>query len=60
MIKTKGIETKQGFIKYITYKGLTLVPKLDIDLSNLGGLQDVLKVNGKIVYALPGGGDYIR
>lgn len=59
MIKTTGIQTKQGFIKYIKYKGFTLVPKLEVNTSDLGGLQNVMKRDGRIVYALPGGGEYV-
>jgi hypothetical protein len=60
MKRTNCIQTKQGRIGYIQYKGFTLVPKLNVDLSDLEGLHDVkLNSQGRIIYALPGGGEFI-
>lgn len=53
-----GVETTEGFFVHIPYKGIHLPVKLEIS-GDKECPQNPKKINGKVVYALPGGGDHI-
>lgn len=58
-----GTETLAGFIPYLPFGNLLLTVKLDIPRGGkvwqMEGLQPPLRRGGFLVFALPGGGDYV-
>lgn len=58
-----GTETLAGFIPYLPFGNLLLPVKLDIvrggKVRQMEGLQPPLRRGGFLVFALPGGGDYV-
>lgn len=55
-----GTITEEGFIPHLRYEGMDCPVKLYVDASsvrNLLELQEPMRRKGKLVYALPGGGE---
>ena len=58
--------TSEGWLRAITVSGLHFVPKLDITVSTVSRPRDrslhppKRDEMGRIIYALPGGGEYIH
>ena len=52
----KGTDTSEGFIPHLIHNGYRLPVKLDFSAPKVEGLYPPLRMNGNLVYALPGAG----
>lgn len=61
--RTGGTVTSEGFIPHLPYKDYMLLVKLDIPrrllVSEIKRPQPPLRYKGYLVFALPGGGEYV-
>ena len=55
----KGTDTSEGFIQHLIHNGNRLPVKLDFSADKKDGLYPPLRLDGKLVYALPEGKTYI-
>lgn len=56
-----GTNTRQGFIHHlVTDDGIRLPVKLDFDSERIEDTYFPLKRGGRLVFALPGGGEFLE
>ena len=56
-----GTETREGFIRHRkTETGISLPVKLDFDSEKVDNIYFPLRKGGRLVFALPGGGEILE